>query len=327
MGDARATDGTEGKSGTVWPLTRFTNTTAPSPISATGAVPSPPGRSGEGVHDMRMLLGTTALAVAIAASAFAQTATRAPDARQTRVVAETGAAEMAFLSRGALGDIHASEMIGATLYSADRNATTIESRDDWDDVGVVNDLLMSRDGAVRAILVDVGTFLGMGGKTIAVPPGALHYVTDGQNIDDYVIVITTDRETLQEAPAYERPTGRVTVSTMNNPVSTTHSPSPFAFDGYARADHNALTVSQLEKARVYGRGDEEIGSISSMVVTPEGTITDAVVDVGGFLGMGAHSVAIPFADLTVLRETAGDSVRVYIDATKDQLKAMPRHGS
>ena len=274
---------------------------------------------------MRMLLGTTAVAVAVATSAFAQTSTQVPDARQTRVVTETGAAEMAFLARGELGDIHASELIGATLYSADPDAVTIESRDDWYNLGVINDVLMSRDGDVRAILVDVGTVLGMGGKTIAVPPDALHYVTDGYNIDEYVIVITTDWETLQDAPAYERPTGRATESTLPNPVSTTYSPSPFAFDGYAHADNDALTVGHLERATVYGRSNDALGSITSLVVTQEGTITDAVVDVGGFLGMVAHSVAIPFADLTVLRETGGDSVRVYIDATRDQLKAMPRH--
>jgi hypothetical protein len=99
----------------------------------------------------------------------------------------------------------------------------------------------------------------------------------------------------------------------------------FARDGYARADHHALTVDDLRSAKVYGRNDDSIGSISDLVVTTDGTITHAVIDVGGFLGMGARSVSMPFADLTVLRETGGHDVRVYTNASKAQLEAMPRH--
>lgn len=274
---------------------------------------------------MRMLLGTTALAVAIAASAFAQTAMQPPIARQTQAAADNGAAAMAFLAQGEVGDVHVSEMIGATLYAARAGETAAASRDDWESVGVVNDVLLTREGDVRAILVDVGTFLGMGGKTVAAPIGVVRYVTDGPDDDDYFLVVTADRETLQEAPAYERPSNRAEEHTMNNAMSTTRGASAFSYPGYAHADNDALTVRHLEKAKVYGHGDDAIGSISSLIVTKEGAITDAVIDVGGFLGMGARSVKMPFADLTVLRESGGDNVRVYIDATKEKLEAMPRY--
>jgi len=41
--------------------------------------------------------------------------------------------------------------------------------------------------------------------------------------------------------------------------------------------------------------------------------------------MGARPVSMKFDDLTVLREDGGHDLRVYIDATKAQLEAMPRH--
>lgn len=112
--------------------------------------------------------------------------------------------------------------------------------------------------------------------------------------------------------------------------TTTHGSAgggAFAFvrNGYDRAEIHDLTTHDLENANVYGRDDETIGTIHSLKVGTDGKITDAVVDVGGFLGIGAHSVMLSFDQLTVLRETNGSGIRVHLDTTKEQLKSMPHH--
>jgi len=117
---------------------------------------------------------------------------------------------------------------------------------------------------------------------------------------------------------------------MSHPSNLTHgAPGGGAYgfvrNGYAKAEVRDLTAADVESATVYGRNDETIGSVSSLKIDTNGKITHAVVDVGGFLGMGAHSVVMPFSDLTVLRETNGSDVRVHLDTTKDRLKAMPHH--
>jgi hypothetical protein len=99
----------------------------------------------------------------------------------------------------------------------------------------------------------------------------------------------------------------------------------FTRDGYAKANGQEMKNTDVETATVFGHDDDTLGSISSLEVGTDGKITDAVIDVGGFLGMGAHSVKVPFSDLTVLRKTDGSDVRVYLDATKDSLKAMPHN--
>jgi hypothetical protein len=112
------------------------------------------------------------------------------------------------------------------------------------------------------------------------------------------------------------------------PITTpTNGAYAFARDGYAAAPVHDLSTDDVESAKVYGRDDETIGSISSLKLGSDGKLTHAVIDVGGFLGMGAHPVAIPFSNLTVLRETDGSDVRVHLDTTKDRLKAMPKHTS
>jgi len=117
---------------------------------------------------------------------------------------------------------------------------------------------------------------------------------------------------------------------MTHPAHTTHGVAAggafaFAREGYDHAQPHQFTTADLENATVYGREDETIGSINALELGTDGKITHAVVDVGGFLGIGAHSVLLPFSDLTVLRETNGTDVRVHLDTTKEKLKAMPHH--
>jgi hypothetical protein len=101
----------------------------------------------------------------------------------------------------------------------------------------------------------------------------------------------------------------------------------FVRNGYTRTEAHDLTTADVESATVYGRNDETIGSVSALKVGTDGKITAAVIDIGGFLGMGAHSVMLPFSQLTVLRENDGSDVRVHLDTTKDKLKAMPHHAA
>lgn len=54
-----------------------------------------------------------------------------------------------------------------------------------------------------------------------------------------------------------------------------------------------------------------------------GRITHALLDVGGFLGMGQHRVAVPVSDLAVYGN--GSDLRVYLPWSRDQLKALPAY--
>ena len=114
---------------------------------------------------------------------------------------------------------------------------------------------------------------------------------------------------------------------MTHPTNLTHGAASGGIfrDGYATVTVHELQTSDLEGAAVHGFNDESIGKISALKVGTDGQINEAVIDVGGFLGIGAHSVLLPFSDLTVLRATNGTNLRVHLDTTKERLKAMPHH--
>jgi sporulation protein YlmC with PRC-barrel domain len=78
-------------------------------------------------------------------------------------------------------------------------------------------------------------------------------------------------------------------------------------------------ASKLLKADVYNDDGKKIGKIEDMIVSPDGKISVAVIDVGGFLGVGKHRVAVPvdqFSDINAKKI-------VLPKATKETLKAMP----
>ena len=78
-------------------------------------------------------------------------------------------------------------------------------------------------------------------------------------------------------------------------------------------------ASKLIGASVRNDKDERIGKIEDMIVSPDGKVSVAVIEVGGFLGVGKHRVAIPVDHFTDIKAKK----LVLPGATKEALKALP----
>jgi len=73
----------------------------------------------------------------------------------------------------------------------------------------------------------------------------------------------------------------------------------------------------LGKKIVNDKGNK-IGKVEDIIVAPDTSLSYAVVDVGGFLGMGKHRIAIPVKYFQMQK----DKIMVA-GATKDMLKQAP----
>lgn len=91
---------------------------------------------------------------------------------------------------------------------------------------------------------------------------------------------------------------------------------------HVRLTSDELTEATLDDATIYGPGDEKIGSVAH--VHGSGATATVVIDVGGFLGIGAKPVAVAATDLDFTRDEDGD-VHAVTTWAKDQLKELPEH--
>lgn len=266
---------------------------------------------------MKRILHSTALSTALALGLTAAAATAASAEAQAGI----------FMPALAGQEVTASGLIGMRVYVPETvNANLVEVaglNDGWNDVGEVHDLILSRDGQVRAVLIDIGGFLGMGEHSVAVDMGALRFVSDSStedDPDDFFLVLNTPVEALQAAPVFD-PESRTFHAMADQEGATGH--AGIMRPGYVSLAHDELTAEDITGMRVYDAKDEWIGEVSGLIVSTDGKLEKAVIDVGGFLGIGEKPVALPMDQVQILREENGNDMRIYVDMTKAQLEALP----
>ena len=77
-------------------------------------------------------------------------------------------------------------------------------------------------------------------------------------------------------------------------------------------------ASKLIGAPVHNEFDEKIGKIEDVITTPKGDLSVAIIEVGTFLGLAKHRVAIPIRQFERFTPKA-----ILPGATKTALKNMP----
>lgn len=91
---------------------------------------------------------------------------------------------------------------------------------------------------------------------------------------------------------------------------------------HPRLSPHELNIENLEGAKIYDRNDDTVGKISHMHGAGENA--QVIVDVGGFLGIGAKPVALNLAQLDVMRDESG-TVHATTALTQDEVEALPEH--
>jgi sporulation protein YlmC with PRC-barrel domain len=78
-------------------------------------------------------------------------------------------------------------------------------------------------------------------------------------------------------------------------------------------------ATRLRGTSVLGSDGIKIGSVDDILLDRNGSIKALVIGVGGFLGIGAKDVAVPFKQFQVVPGTDGKADVLTLSMTKDQL--------
>ncbi|WP_116087435.1 PRC-barrel domain-containing protein [Tropicimonas sp. IMCC34011] len=146
---------------------------------------------------MRKLLASTALLAIGATPLLAQTDTTAT---------QTAGEDSVFLADATPGQMLASRLMGMRVYTSEADlgdATFADADQDWDDIGEVGDVILSQDGSTEAIILDIGGFLGIGERNVAVSLDQIQFVADDNDPGDYFLVVNATQDQLENAPQFD----------------------------------------------------------------------------------------------------------------------------
>lgn len=285
----------------------------------------------------RKLLATTAIATLVATGAFAQ-ATTEPAPLNPAPMAPAAPAE-APAAAAVTSDGHlASNIIGEDVYDT--------AADDAKNIGDVTDIVIGADGSIQAVVVGVGGFLGIGQKDVAVEFSALDWAE--KNGDRWLVANTT-KEQLEALPVFDRTifdpapaanTAAAPAATADQTAQAPAAPMPAAPAAESSTDQmqtgaidrskltelpaDKMTAEELVGSNVYGANDADVGEVGDVLLTQDGKIDAYVIDVGGFLGIGAKQVAVGADNLSFLTDADGNKY-LYTTFTKEQLEAQPAY--
>ena len=307
---------------------------------------------------MKMLLSTTALAMALGFPTLTFAQTTAPVANPSAQM--QGGDVAGFLSMRGPSDLFASDLMGHDVYARrapaagaaqtgvqpDRSQAGMgemarmnrSELDGMDLIGQVNEIILSGQGEMRALVIGVGGFLGMGERDVAVTMDQVRFAVDAEDPSQMLIVLATAADRLQDSPVYDRSAARPDQALRTEGADATRTAAadsertPFPAPQIEREGYNRVVVTDVSSemltgATVYGVNDNSIGEIDDLIIDDAGAITEVIIDFGGFLGFGTSQVSVGFDELTILSRATGGDVRVYVDATKEQIQARPQYSA
>ncbi len=194
-----------------------------------------------------------------------------------------------------------------------------------EEIGEVDDLIMTRSGRIKKAVLSVGEFLGTGERLVAVPfrllkVSKLGHVVYGVGKEQLMTYpeFSYREERMYGEPYYPAPFfGREVPIPSHSSVMTgarcRGESLPWAWAYYP----DRLRVSALMDQVILDQSGQENADLNDLLIGREGTVEQIILDIGGFLGLGTKLVAVDYRPLKVT-----DRGIVY-NVTKEELLRLP----
>jgi sporulation protein YlmC with PRC-barrel domain len=229
-------------------------------------------------------------------------------------------------------------------YRASRIIDHTVKNDRGEELGEVDDLIMSRNGKIKKVILSVGGFLGVGFRLVAVSFKSLQIGEKG----DIVYNITKQQLGNHHEFRYREeglygnyfppdPTYRFPYNPEDYyPFYPPYPPYPRPPYGkpYGRIPEERpkdeyyypwtweyfperLQISAILNRNVLNDKGEMMGALDDLIISPKGKVEEIILSVGEFLGIEEKRVAMPFEPLKIT------NVGVVYNVTKRELEKRP----
>jgi sporulation protein YlmC with PRC-barrel domain len=178
---------------------------------------------------------------------------------------------------------------------------------DGDDVGEVSHALVDAQGNIRFVVFDVGGFLGVGERVVAVPWGSFQVVPDENRPHLVYNGTQADLEALPEMDDVDLGGGRIDAN---------------------GTDYNGLVAlgQTITDFNVVGASGEDLGEVEDVILDlSTGQARYGLVDFGGFLGLAEHTVAVPWQRMALQAGEDGEpnDTVFQLNVNEDTLRNAP----
>ncbi|RWA68827.1 PRC-barrel domain-containing protein [Mesorhizobium sp.] len=247
----------------------------------------------------------------------------------------------------------ATNIMGESVYNG--------TADDAQKIGDVNDIVLAKDGKAESLVIGVGGFLGIGEKSVtydfakakwaekngdrwlvaettkeqlqaqpdfnrkAYDPAPASTSTAASNETPPTTtpaVASSDTTAGKEAKPAQTAQATTETKPADSGTSATDTTQTASIDKSTLTEMpmDNIRGDDLKGATVYGANDAKIGTIGD-VVLKDNKPDAVIVDVGGFLGIGAKEVAVGMDKLKFMTDKDGKKY-LYTNFTKEQLQAQ-----
>ncbi|RWE02287.1 PRC-barrel domain-containing protein [Mesorhizobium sp.] len=247
----------------------------------------------------------------------------------------------------------ATNIMGESVYNG--------TADDAQKIGDVNDIVLAKDGKAESLVIGVGGFLGIGEKSVtydfakakwaekngdrwlvaettkeqlqaqpdfnrkAYDPAPASTSTAASNETPPTTtpaVASSDTTAGKEAKPAQTAQATTETKPADSGTSATDTTQTASIDKSTLTEMpmDNIRGDDLKGATVYGANDAKIGTIGD-VVLKDNKPDAVIVDVGGFLGIGAKEVAVGMDRLKFMTDKDGKKY-LYTNFTKEQLQAQ-----
>jgi sporulation protein YlmC with PRC-barrel domain len=261
-----------------------------------------------------------------------------------------GIVSLAFLSlNGFAQDVQGSKKAEQQTGSQQRERTSLQQgfraskiidravkNAQGEELGEIDDLIMSRNGKIEKVTLSVGGFLEIGDRLVAVPfrslqiseKGDIVYNITKQQLENHP-VFSYRREGLYGyyyEPFYPMPAYGIRREYRYPPPPPYGEPyAPFPPRGKYRGEYGPweweyfperLRVSAILNRGVLNNKGEEVGEMDDLIINRNGKAEQIILSVGGFLGIDEKLVAMPFKPLKVA------DLGIVYNVSREELKDL-----
>ncbi|MFY1709109.1 PRC-barrel domain-containing protein [Tritonibacter scottomollicae] len=195
-------------------------------------------------------------------------------------------------------------------------------QNNWQMVGEVEDVLMRRDGEVQGLIVDAGGFLGVGETEKHISLNQIQFVEDADDEGAFFMVYSGGKSTFDQTEDFDETRAEDQGWYRASETEDARMWEQERESQTRDVELAQMTTDELLGAAAYGSNDEWVGEVSELTLTDEGKLDAIILDVGGFLGIGEKAVALEVDKVEITR-VGGDDLRAHVQATEEQLEAMP----